>query len=296
MKKIIALVLLLALVLSISACGGEANNTDTNSVSDIESITMQEIYEASVFDTVLSKHESVYIVNTASDGVYQDYITKDYSYELTPYFTTFTSVKTMYFDFDDECMCLVPIDKDGVSNYAEHLAENNQSFVDPNSVEFTTITSTTKTDDRIVVNAVVDTKYFEGQAEEGAAQISSCEWKIELDAETREIAAIGIVYTFDDGTVTESNVVIKYGAEVIDEVKPFLEYENQTENLRTITVVLNPGTEDEKTETIQVPKGLYFELDSEALFATFVDADCTEPLTFADDYESDVTVYIKWAE
>ena len=283
MKKIVAVVLLFVLVFSLSACGEKE-------------ITMQEIYEASVFDTVLSKHTSVHIVNTASDGVYQDYITKDYSYEVTPYFTTFTSVKTMYFDFDDECMCFVPINKDGVSNYAEQLAENNKSFVDPSSLEFTTITSTTKKDGKIIVNAVVDAKYFEDQIEEGGAMATSCDWEIVLDAKTREIVAITITYAFDDGTTQTSNVVINYDAEVIEEVKPFLEYENQTENLRTITVVFNPGAENEKTETIQVPKGLYFELDSMSSFTTYADADCTEPLALADDYESDVTVYIKWAE
>ena len=44
-------------------------------------------------------------------------------------------------------------------------------------------------------------------------------------------------------------------------MKAFVEYEQQTEDLRTITIVSNPGTESEKSESVQIPKGLSVALE-----------------------------------
>ena len=81
-------------------------------------------------------------------------------------------------------------------------------------------------------------------------------------------------------------------------VKTFLEYDNQTENLRNITVVSNPGIENEKIESVQVPKGLIvgfrYDEDSEYEFEVYTDAACTELYDPYADTDSDLTIYVKW--
>jgi hypothetical protein len=58
---------------------------------------------------------------------------------------------------------------------------------------------------------------------------------------------------------------------------------NKQEDLRNITVVSNPGTENEKAESIQAPKGLMvgFEYGDDLGYAVefYTDAACTAPAT-----------------
>ena len=90
-------------------------------------------------------------------------------------------------------------------------------------------------------------------------------------------------------------------AEIPEGMKTFMEYDQQTEDMRTITVVSNPGTENEKTQSVQVPKGLSGGLTPAAeyadrTFTIYTDAACTQTFEEAPDVNSDITVYIKWDE
>ena len=75
-------------------------------------------------------------------------------------------------------------------------------------------------------------------------------------------------------------------------------YESQTENLRNVTIVSNPGTEKEETKTIQVPKGLIIGLEFDDSVADavefYTDAACTESYDPYADTDSDLTIYVKW--
>ncbi len=68
---------------------------------------------------------------------------------------------------------------------------------------------------------------------------------------------------YEDGTVGEGVVTITRNVEIPEGMKPFLEYAQETENMRTVTIVSNPGTESEKIESVQVPKGLRVSLSSD---------------------------------
>ena len=63
-------------------------------------------------------------------------------------------------------------------------------------------------------------------------------------------------YTFEDGTVEEGIVTITRNADILEGMKPYLEYDQETEDVRTVTVVTNPGTENEKIDNVKVPKGV----------------------------------------
>jgi hypothetical protein len=86
--------------------------------------------------------------------------------------------------------------------------------------------------------------------------VVSCVETYTLDAKTREMTSVKTVYTYEDGTVEEGIATITRDVEAPEGAKPFLAYAQETENLRTVTIVSNPGAENEKTESIQVPKGL----------------------------------------
>ena len=79
-----------------------------------------------------------------------------------------------------------------------------------------------------------------------------------------------------------------------------VEEKQGSENLRTITIVSNPGTENEKTESIQVPCGLQVSISSyweiEETFAVYADAACTRTFEEEWDVNTDLTLYVKWGE
>ena len=83
-------------------------------------------------------------------------------------------------------------------------------------------------------------------------------------------------------------------------IEVFLKYANQTEDLRNVTVVSNPGTEKELTQNFQIPKGLIIGFSWEDAFTDkvelYADAACTESYDPYANTDSDLTVYVKWAE
>ena len=108
------------------------------------------------------------------------------------------------------------------------------------------------------------------------------------------------IFRYED-EVYDGTKTFTYDVEIPEIMKTFMEYDQQTEDMRTITVVSNPGTEQEKTESVLSTKGLIVGLSPEAAYADrtftlYTDAACTQPLEEAPDVNSDVTVYIKWGE
>ena len=130
--------------------------------------------------------------------------------------------------------------------------------------------------------------------------VVSCVEIYVLDAKTREMTSVKTVYTYEDGTVEEGVVTITRDGEVPEGVKPFLVYEQETENMRTITIVSNPGAENEKTESVQAPKGLQVSLSPdwtvEEAMSLYTDAACTRIFEVDADTNADLTVYVKWGE
>jgi hypothetical protein len=87
---------------------------------------------------------------------------------------------------------------------------------------------------------------------------------------------------------------------VPETLEKFLGYENQTENLRKITVISHPGTGEEVSQTAQIPKGVVagFNFADEVAdaFGAYTDAACTESYDPYADTDSDLTVYVKWSK
>ena len=285
MKRFFSLILLLCVGLTLSACG------------KVE-ITMQEIYDASQTEALLKNHEGVYIRNEMDGELWREtYLTKDYAYDYIP------SEESDWVEFmpDDACyrymggayLRYLSISPDGVSDFASFRAERYAAGILGEDVLADTIESVTKKDGRITVKSVSDQ---EALAEFGMASAKS---EYALDAKTREIISVISDYTYDDEMAFSSVTEVTYDTEEPEMLKTFLEYENRTENLRNVTVVSNPGIENEKTESVQVPKGLIigFEYDDALAYVPefYTDAACTESYDPFADTDADLTVYVKWS-
>lgn len=289
MKKIITFILLMCMTLTFASCG------------KVE-ITMQEIYNAGLNETLLKNHESVYVRDEKDGVLYSEYyLTKDYvyySYEELEW-AEFLTDDAYYDCFEGDYARIFPVSPDGVRDIASYRAEYYDSLLFAADTVYETIESVSQKDGRITVVSFFDQETLGNEAEVGLIS-GHCEYV--LDAKTHELISVSNDCTYDNGVTYQIVSEVSYGAEVPETVKAFLEYANRTEDLRNITVVSNPGTEKEISQSFRAPKGLLVDFTNagnfEATFEVYTDAACTaiyDP--YADtDTDSDLTIYVRWSE
>ena len=289
MKKLVTLILMLCMILSLSACG------------KVE-ITMQEIYDANQTKALLKNHDSVYVRNE-SDGEYFDekYLTQDYIYDYIHDeefdWVEFTTDDANYCCLNGDYVRFWTITPDGVSSdFASYRTEYYASAILGAETVDEIIESVSKKDGRITVTSSLSQKNIEDMAEYG---VTAGKFEYVLDAKTREIVALNGDYTYDDGTGYHVDSEVSYDIDAPERVREFLKYANETENLRNITVVSNPGTEKEVSQSIQAAKGLAVDFryeEEEYVFEVYADAACTELYDPYVDTDSDQTIYVKWVD
>ena len=287
MKKIVAFILFLCMVLSLAACG------------KVE-ITMQEIYDAGQTEAMLKNHQSVSIRDEMDGEVWMErYLTKEYAYEYYPNeeftFAQFMTDDANYAYSSGDYLFYSFITPDGVGDFASDRAETYASVILGEETLDQIIEAVSKKGGRITVTSSMSQKTIEDMAEYG---VKAGKFEYVLDAKTREMISLISDYTYDDGTAYNVITEVTYDAEVPEMLKEFLEYVNQTENLRNVTVVSNPGTGKEESKSIQAPKGLIigFEYDDDLEYAVefYTDVACTESYDPYADTDSDLTIYVKW--
>ena len=287
MKRIVAFILLLCMVLSLAACG------------KVE-ITMQEINDANQTEALLKNHQSVYIREEMDGEIFSElYLTKDYVFYYIPGADfdcmEFTTDDARYSLAGDDCVYYVFVTPDGIGDFANERAERSASAALCADAEGEIIESASKKDGLITVKSVLSQKAIEDMAEFG---VTSAKFEYVLDAKTREIISLNSGYTYDDGSAFNVITEVTYDTDVPEMLRTILAYENQTENLRNVTVVSNPGTGKEQSKSIQIPKGLIFGLEFDEAVAEsvefYTDAACTESYDPYADTASDLTIYVKW--
>ena len=287
MKKIVAFTLLLCMALTLVACG-EVN------------ITMQEIYDAAKTETMLESHENVYISNEMDGEFWREtYLTKDYVYDYIPDeefpYVSFMMNDACYRRDAGNCLLYLFVTPDGVGNFAGELEKNYASLVLGEQIFDESIESVSIKDGYITVTSALIDEELELLAGQGVTDAKN---EYLLDAKKRELISVISDYTYDDGVIFNVVTEMTYDGEAPEAVKEFLEYVNQTEDLRNVTVVSNPGTDKEESKSIKAPKGLIigFEYDEELDGAVefYTDAACTESYDPYAGTDADLTVYVKW--
>lgn len=303
MKKIVTLILSLCMVLTFAACTNSGSETPENTTPEI---TLQEVYDVGKnLAALLGDHENVY-VQVMSNGkvIREEYLSKQYHYSFSDAeymdmgfeYADLITDHAVYVYFDNNYSLNVTLTPSGMVDMKERFATVRTADFISSEVTNDDTASIVEKDGSILVTCNADLDEIVIMDED----IVSCVETYTLDAKTREMTAVKTVYTYKDGTVEEGIVTITRDVEAPEGAKPFLAYEQETENLRTVTFVSNPGTENEKTESIKVPKGLFVDFSSdwnvEKTFTMYADAACTQAIEGDPDVNSDVTVYIKWGE
>ena len=284
MKKRFALLFALVLMVgSFAACGSEK-------------LTMKKLIEANQTDVLLESYDSIYIRNVMDGEMYAEYyLTDACSYEKRENWAMCVTDDTGYGYQDGVYARIVCLTRDGLVDYADYRAGKYADTVLSKKSLQEKIQSVAETEDQITVKSVMKEKSLEKII--GNESLRSLENTYVLDAKTYGVMTIDAIVTLDDGRAYDVLMEGSYNAQAPEEIEDLLAFENQTEDLRTVTMVFHAGTQKEKVEQVQAPKGLSIWMvlpdDSTEIFSIYADAACTEPYQSNGDYTSDVTVYIK---
>ena len=265
-------------------------------------ISLQEVYDAGKnLTALLGDHDSV-SVQAVVDGtvISEMYLDKECSYtfyspeymNLGFSYQSLTTDHSQYICFDGEYSFVVPIAMSGVVDFADSLAmEGENGFI--SSVMLNDTAVVTERDGLIIVSCTADIdEIYTDDA------VVSCVETYTLDAKTREIISVKTVYTYADGTIEEGTAIVTRDGEMPEGAQAFLAYEGEDVEMRTVTIVSHPGTEDERTDVVRAPKGLLISLspewDDERIATMYEDAACTQPISVTPDPNLDATVYVRW--
>ena len=186
---------------------------------------------------------------------------------------------------------------DGVTNDFSNDRAERYDFVLTENIAEETIESVSKKDGQIIVNSFLSEEVIAKLTEEG---LTSGKTEYTLDEKTNKPISIISDYSYEDGTSFYIVTEVAYDAEAPEMLDVFMEYANQTEDLRNVTVITNPGTEKEISQNFQIPKGLVVGLTWDDAFENkvelFADAACTESYDPYVNTDSDITICIKWNE
>ena len=265
-------------------------------------ITLQEIYNASMTEALLKNHESVCIRNESDGELWREtYLTKDYSYdyipdEVLPFMKFMTDDASYYYDAGYHLRYFF-VTPDGFGDFVRGREEYYSSVILGEECLDDIIESVSQKDGRIIVKTVMSQKALDDLVDIG---VISGRYEYVLDAKTRDIISVLSSYTFADGTVSDSVSELSYDVEKPEVLKEFWEHINQTEDLRNVTIVINPGTDKEEIKSIQAPRGMVigfeFNIDTGYEIEFYTDAACTEAYDPFAGTDSDLTVYVKWVE
>ena len=269
-------------------------------------ITLQDVYDAGKdISALLGNHENVYIHVTSNGNLlWEEYLSKQYcySYYSAEYmnmgfeYSSFATDSSEYLLFDNTYSLNVTLSPSGMVNMTDILALlGTNSFISSEILDNASSSTIIEKDGFIIVTCIADLdKIFVSD------EVVSCVETYTIDATTREMTSVKTVYTFEDGSVEEGIITITRDVEAPEGAKAFLEYAQETENMRTVTIVSNPGTENEKIDSIQVSKGLHISLSPdwsvEEAMTLYADAACTQLFEDEWDVDTDLTIYVKWSE
>lgn len=293
MKKIIAFALLLCVTLTFAACANKESSTPE--------ITVQSLYDATNVPSLLEKYNSVHVQKSENGKAYEEeYFSKEYHYidshNDENSYAIFSTDHSHYMYYDNMYVQTIVLTSDGIADMKSALADDLDINIYSSTLLNDTIASVTEKDGQIIVKTVLDQEELDAYKAEG--------WTIGEDEHVLDAKTLKLIYEKASYSKTETGenyegaMHITYDGEIPENMKKFMEYDQQTENLRTVTIVSNPGASNEETETVKSPKGLQVVFtgfaDDEKTYTLYADAACTQVFEADSDFNSDLTVYVKW--
>ncbi|MDO4732209.1 MAG: hypothetical protein Q4B50_01650 [Bacillota bacterium] len=281
MKKLLAFSALLALLLCCAACAAPENEFG---------ISMQEIVEANRTENLLEQYGSIKI--TISDGVepYEYYVDRQLVYEGFPEYQAISTEDSYYYTEQGVYYRNLYAGIEMDHSWHEQLLLDEESCLAEEILELQQDGEVLRLKTLLPKERFAD---FFSVAEREKLESLAVEY--ELDAENYCIRSFSQVATFTDGDFAQQIVTVDQGAYRPDAVENLYLRLSQTDEIRTVTVVLDPLTEEERSYSVTVPKGgdeVIPYCSQEYSGGMYLDPECTIPFAGEVDYENDMTFYI----
>ena len=286
MKKLTSLVLSLTLLAALCACAAET-----------PSITAQEIYDANTRENLLRHYDSVELKDSqGSSGLY---LTKDYSYDYSEGWTAFLTDEVYFYYMNGSYGRLLMLDPEtGVLDLPTYRAQAHEHpYLVPETVH-EKVTGIQEKAEGTLVTTLMDRKTLQALDHPAQEQVEKAINHYLIDPDTKILLDLDMEEYYTDGTQFTGGDQYTYNGQPPQQVAQFLALVNSTDPMRTMTVVIEPDTEKEKTVQFLSPKGLQVSLGlepgSEWTYELFADRACTQAYVPSVTHTEDSTMYLRW--
>ncbi len=258
---------------------------------DVE-IDIQKLIEANSTKALLENYESISIkFDYSDDGTYGYYVDSELGFYWDTSGYTELNFGDVQYGFDGyEYYRVFYVEEDPDTSMFEHIIIDKELLPVETVIKCKqkgdTITLTTK----VTIEEMKKLGYGFAADQDGGYFLT----KYTIDANTLAIKQMEERFVYSDGERSAANIInVEYDKERLDDASALLENYNGASSLRTVTVVTDPNTSEEKTYTMKLPVNAY------AVFALpeeyengYTDRACT--IAFEGDYETDkdLTVYV----
>lgn len=188
----------------------------------------------------------------------------------------------------------------------ENWTKNNQpvfiNCLDKMSTEDETIEECVQDGDHLIVKTALSAEGTKSMLEKyGDTWEEGDVMKVTYTVDAQTYALIEEVSTVEkaDGTVEKlGSVKVNFDPERPEGADEMYRFFAESENRHTVTIILDPGTENEKKFSADMPQGVpVYAILPEGYEALYTDAECTQKLEDYMDENEDVVVYsVKKAE
>jgi len=284
MKKFMAMLSAVAMVFILASCAQEP---------DPSLITMEDIIAANRTEALLGKHDRISVSVTVNDQPEAIYYAEKSGQALCEY-----PNRSYYAIVDEDCHYTTEPDGSGSRHFSAggeiYVYWYDSMMIDRDLGNQEVITDIQKTEENMIVTTRVEGTVYDEISNNEFGTTAERISVYDLDSKTLHINSCFSTVIYRDGTTKVVSSQADYAAERPEALDEIATRAKQTVNVRTVTVVVDPGTENEKTYSVSVPKGdgAVPHFTEEYGYKLYLDVECTQRYYGGTDMTKDLTIYV----
>lgn len=289
-RKILFAVLLSFLLATTAGCGNKETTGEKQKPEkeEMDALTMETIYEANTKEQLLKTHDNLLIEDM--DG--QRYVDENKYYEKSQGEEVVFSGDVSYVRQEE---------KDGIwlgfdDSHLRYEDYNNLFFFEE-FYRYEEIVKEEEKEGQLIVKTRIpnDVVLEFGAGLEDIKEGQFYENEYVLDKKTLEVQKVSAFKCMENEKPAEVNTCeVNYDEEEPLEVQEFYETMQDTQKMRTITIVLEPGSIAEQSFERRVERGEDFYMDlPDDYYEVYTDKEMTRNFTGSTDKETDLTLYTR---
>lgn len=267
-------------------CNNATNNEQTDKASSVE-VTLEEIKEANRTENLLKNCDSFLIQMEDQSDTWQYYADSELVYYEDSDMSELTTKNTKFGKYSRFISGSLYVEEPMDITWCDNLLFEETYYEDEELVDCV------QKDDKLLLTTQIPTESYVdivGHRYEGDYVLL----EYILNKETYAIEEFTETVMHKNNTTTISlTATVEYNAARPEMAEELLSHATQTENLRTVTVIVAPDTPDEKTYSVSVPVGDDVEIYKPDKYKKmYMDRNCTQDLPSTTDLSKDATYYI----